>query len=419
MHVEFLTITILLTLILSRWVQHTYKIPKPLTLTILGLAVIHFLGITIPVTTMVICVLPLLLISDAMLLNLVDLKKERWLVFYYAVVAVMVGTGILTIAMYFATPDYLPLELLFAIAIASMATDAVAVSATVKNFSSIPHRITGVVEAESLFNDPTAMIIFMLLAIPFATGGTITLQHVVSASFLTIAGAIVLGGLVGWLGAWALSKFEDASDELLITLATAYGAFACAEIIKVSSILTIIVAIITLKTLIEINFNVFENDETEPTKKTFITDRMSRKLISRSNFEFNHKVMETISLIAIAIVFIAFGTIVDFELMYDNWQIITTFFVVGMIIRFGLIAIRNAFPSDKDDKLTPLDVWFITFGGVRGGLSLVLINFLPDSVIWKDLALTIMLGIVILSILIQIPVLLYLASKYDKTAMPS
>ena len=81
------------------------------------------------------------------------------------------------------------------------ATDPVAVGAIFKQFK-VPDRLKTLIEGESLLNDGTSVILFTMLIGIIFEGKSFLLPREMTAFAGSVVGAVLLGGVVGWGGAW-------------------------------------------------------------------------------------------------------------------------------------------------------------------------------------------------------------------------
>jgi CPA1 family monovalent cation:H+ antiporter len=139
----------------------------------------------------------------------------------------------------------LPLSAAFVLGAVLASTDPVAVTALGRRLS-LPPRLLTLVQAESLFNDATSLILFRIAATVAVSGvvltwGRITLEFVI----LALGGAAV-GAVVGALVAWLRTRTEDPVTETVITLITPYLAFVVAERLHASGVTAVVVASVIL-----------------------------------------------------------------------------------------------------------------------------------------------------------------------------
>ena len=77
-----------------------------------------------------------------------------------------------------------------------LATDPVSVVSVFSSFK-VPHRLAILAEGESLFNDATALIIFMFIAIPMMNGVEIGAMDIAIVSLKVISVSVFIGLVIG------------------------------------------------------------------------------------------------------------------------------------------------------------------------------------------------------------------------------
>ncbi len=125
-------------------------------------------------------------------------------------------------------------------------TDPVAVSALARRLS-LPARVQALVQAESLFNDGTSLVLFQI-AVSLAVGGTAAmaatgaLLHGVG-EFAVLAGGGVLAGAAVAAGVIVVRRrITDPVLETVAALITPYVAYLLGEVLHVSGVTAVIVA---------------------------------------------------------------------------------------------------------------------------------------------------------------------------------
>ncbi len=165
--------------------------------------------------------LSFLLFAGALHVNLEDLSKHKYIIIILATFGIIANTFIvgslawLVFALVNIKLSYIYC-LLFGALIAP--TDPIAVIGILKKAGvskSLETKITG----ESLFNDGVAVVVFLIL-LEIATGGhEVTFQHI---SFLFIeeaVGGIVFGFVTGMIAFFMLKAVDNYQVEILVTLA--------------------------------------------------------------------------------------------------------------------------------------------------------------------------------------------------------
>ena len=338
--------------------------------------------------------LPFLLFAGAISVNVHELLKDKLTILLLASFGVVfstfvVGTGLfwLTQQSLFGLSDlgltYVDC-LLFGALIAP--TDPIAVLAMVKkmNLSSITEtRIAG----ESLFNDGIGVVVFLTLLSMKAEGiENISLASVGSLFATEVIGGVLLGAVMGFLGLKLVKYIENEHVELevLITLSMVLLVPVISHIFHFSAVLGVVV------------MGLFLNQNIDGDKKAEGLQRVMGDYV----YKFWHLLDETLN----AILFILIGLEVipilqNFDFSYLIIVIVMIVIVVvsrgiGVFVPIKILSIKKSF-----EKNTAL---IITWGGLRGGLSIALALNLPNSIgAGKDLILILTYGVVLFTILVQ------------------
>jgi CPA1 family monovalent cation:H+ antiporter len=141
----------------------------------------------------------------------------------------------------------IPASMAFVLGSALASTDPVAVSALGRRLS-LPPRLQALVQAESLFNDATSLVLFQIAVSLAVAAGTArataagTLLHG-AAQFIVLAAGGAAAGLVIAAGVIAVRKrITDPVLETVLALITPYAAYVLGATVHVSAIMAVIVA---------------------------------------------------------------------------------------------------------------------------------------------------------------------------------
>jgi len=338
--------------------------------------------------------LPFLLFAGAITVNVHELLKDKLTILLLACVGVVfstfaVGTGLFWLV----ENPFLGLQglglnyidcLLFGALIAP--TDPIAVLSMVKkmNLSSITEtRIAG----ESLFNDGIGVVVFLtLLGIQSEGLENITVLSVTSLFVTEVIGGVLLGALLGYLGLKLVKYIENDHVELevLITLSLVLLVPVISNVFHFSAVLGVVVMGLFL------NRNIDADKQTDGVQKA----------MGDYVYKFWHLIDETLN--AILFILIGLEMLPIFQSFDFSYLLITLIVIVlvvvsraiGVFLPIQLLSIKKTF-----EKNTAL---IITWGGLRGGLSIALALNLPDAIgTGKDLILVLTYGVVLFTILVQ------------------
>ena len=416
-----LTLLLLLSvLFLSIEAQKHFKIPSPITLIFLS----YLFYYTFPHMAMfseedfahlVLFLIPILIASDSLQLKLDDLKKNGLSLFYLAVVAVVLSVifGFIVANTLFAE-YHLGVGAIIALFAMVLATDPVSVVSVFSSFK-VPHKLKILAEGESLFNDATALIIFSFVALPMINGIEVTAIDIIFVSFKVAIISVIIGFVVGLIGIVLMKLTQDAMSELVLIIFSAYLAFEVAEHFHMAGLLAVIVAIITLNHITEKSLKDTDRrirkskrilDKANKSRKIFstrfmsgITNRLNSDITNVERHKQNLNYIAVLALLANAFLFISMASIVNFDLLLKYQSEILWMFGVTTIIR-ALMMAKFAFLSNRVKKMTNIGMrWWsvLLFSGIKGGLSIVMLQMLPHDFAHKELFDAIVVGVILLS----------------------
>lgn len=338
--------------------------------------------------------LPFLLFAGAISVNVHELVKDRATVLFLATFGVLfstfvVGSGLhLLIQQPFLGLFNLGLTfvdcLLFGALIAP--TDPIAVLAMVKKMN-LPSITETRIAGESLFNDGIGVVVFLtLLSIKIDGVENITTASIASLFVTEVIGGIALGAIMGFLGLKLLKYIENEHIELevLVTLSLVLLLPIISHQFHFSAVLGVVVMGLFLN----------QNIDTDNQKDGV------QKAMGDYVYKFWHLLDETLN----AILFILIGVEIlplfsAFETSYIFIGLLIIILVVGarwigVSIPIGILSLRQ--------KFEPRTALIITWGGLRGGLSVALALNLPDSLgDGKSLILFLTYMVVLFTILVQ------------------
>ncbi len=414
---------LLTVLFLAIEIQKYFKIPSPVSLLLLSyLSFYIFPHLRIfsqeNFAELVLFLIPILITADALQMDLEDLKKNALSLIFLAVVAVILSLffGYWTAEIFFS--EYgLGAGALIALFAMVLATDPVSVVSVFSSFK-VPHRLKILAEGESLFNDATALIIFSFIALPMMEGAQIGPVDIAVVSVKVLLLSVVIGLVIGFLGIQLMRTTENGMSELMVILLTAYSSFEMAEHFHVSGLLAVIVAIITLNTITQKSLREIDRrvrkgkrilDRTNRSKKIFshrfmsrITRRLGSDITEIEQHKLNMQYVSVLALLANAFLFISMASIVHVDLLIKYSREIFWMFVVTTLIRAFMMALF-ALLSNKREEMTDISFrWWsvLLFAGIKGGLSIVMLQMLPENFAHREMFEAIVVGVILLSTLL-------------------
>lgn len=263
--------------------------------------------------------------------------------------------------------------LVFAAIIA--ATDPIAVVSLFRSLGA-PKRLGLLVESESLLNDGTAVVFFTLI-LAFVTGAPVTIAGMAFDFVVVVGAGAIVGAAVGLAASYVIRWVDDAMLEITVTTLAAYGSFLAAEHFHVSGVIATVVA-----GLICGNFGA--RTGMSPTTRVAV-----------------EVFWEYLAFALNSLVFLLIGFEVHLDALLAIWPAILAAFVAVTAGRGIVIVTVGALLSRTRERI-PRAWWpVLTWGGLRGGLSMVLALGLPADFPNRELLVAMTFGVVILSILGQ------------------
>ena len=435
-------------LFLALQLEDKAKIPSPVGLIGLSFAFHLLFGDLFMLTgdaehfaALVILLLPILLIGDSLELKLDDLKEHGLSLFYLAVVAVSLSviTALLIGDTLFAE-YHLSMAAIIMLFAMVLATDPVSVVSIFSKFE-LPHRLKILCEGESLFNDDTALIVFVFIGLYALEGGEITFGYVTQTSAVVVLGSAFLGVAIGYLGLMVMKTTDNRIAELLILILTGYGAFELSEHFYVilnmlgghshmhlSGILACIFATVTVHHVMTRALAYDDmrlEKEEEYLQHESAAGQSSRNLIQQAidkikatveERERHMRTKEDVQLLAIVantMLFVAMAEIIDMSLLWEYKTEIVVMFLATTLIRAVMMA-KFALITNRTDRMVNVNFrWWgvLTFAGIKGGLSIVMLMMIPASFEHIEMFKAIVIGVIMLSTFIYAFILLAIIGK--------
>ncbi|MGH2357076.1 MAG: cation:proton antiporter, partial [Candidatus Limnocylindria bacterium] len=210
-------------------------VPYSVALVVLGLVVSALelpLQISIGPELLLAVLIPGLVFEAAYRIDLRDLWPNLAAVGLLATVGVLVTAVGVAALVWLATG--MPFGLAFLVGTMLAATDPAAVVSVVSHLRA-PRRLATLVEAESLFNDGTGIVIFVIAIEAF--GREVAGSELLIGLVVTVVVSSVIGLGLGALASRLLAGVQDHLVELTISLVAAYGSYLLAERLDQSGIL--------------------------------------------------------------------------------------------------------------------------------------------------------------------------------------
>jgi monovalent cation:H+ antiporter, CPA1 family len=322
--------------------------------------------------------LSLLLFAGALHVDLRELKAYRWQVGALAVVGTVLSTAAVGFGSWLVLPWVgLELPLIYCLLFGALIspTDPIAVMGILKT-AGAPKNLELVIAGESLFNDGVGVVIFSLLLATLASGTVPTVGTSLGLLLHEAGGGLLFGLVLGAITFWLLRSVDNYQVEVLLTLAAVTGGYALASRLHVSGPLAMVVV-------------------------GLIIGNGGRALaMSDTTRRYVDLFWELIDEILNAVLFVLIGM----EVLLVSFSLnIFAAALVAMLVTLAARALTVGLPVSLLEgafKLPKGSGWVLTWGGLRGGISVALALSLPAGH-QRDVVLALTYCIVVFSILGQ------------------
>ncbi len=324
--------------------------------------------------------LSVLLFAGAVHVDFEELAARKWAIGLMATMGVLVSTFLVAGVMWYAIYA-LGIEIPFVWALVFGAlispTDPVAVLGILKTVR-VPRLLEAKIAGESLFNDGVGVVVFTIV-LAIAVGGPdgdIGVAEIAELFIFEAFGGALLGLVAGYVAYLAMRVIDEHNLEVLITLALVSGTYAIALHIHTSGPIAVVIA------------------------GLFIGNHGAKFAMSQNTREHVFQFWELSDEILNSILFLLIGLevlVVAFEPGFA-W-IVPVAIPVVLIARFIAVSLPITLLSIRE-TFTENAITVLTWGGLRGGISVALALSLPEGP-YKGVILACTYGVVVFSIIVQ------------------
>lgn len=346
-----------------------------------------------------------LLFAGALHVDFNKLRNAKWAIGSMATFGVILSTFIVGTGFYFLAKLFgADLPYIWALVFGALIspTDPVAVLSILKTVK-MPKSLEAKIAGESLFNDGVGVVVFtIILAIAAGTAGSHAMldqvlvagpmaaaSHAGSVGVLDVLelfvvdaiGGAILGLITGWIGYKMMEKIDEHAIEILISLALVAGTYAIAYRIDIlghhlSGPIAVVVAGLMIGN-----------------KGAAVAMSEHTKNYLFGFWEMIDEILNSVLFLLIGLEILVLGLAPDFAFI--------TLLAIPLVLLARLCAVFVPMKLIGTFKnFTQGAIPVLTWGGVRGGISVALALSLPDNE-YKPLILTATYGVVIFSIIVQ------------------
>ncbi|MEC8691262.1 MAG: sodium:proton antiporter [Verrucomicrobiota bacterium] len=331
-----------------------------------------------------------LLFAGALHVKLEDLASQKWVIAILATIGVILSTFIIGTLSYFLMMALgIKINFIYCLLFGALIspTDPVAVLGILKK-AGAPKSLETKITGESLFNDGVGVVVFLAI-LGIANGeNDATFAAIGNLFFLEVLGGIAIGFVIGLLAFLMLRSIDQYQVEVLITLALVTGGYSLAHNLHTSGPLAMVVA------------------------GLMIGNQGRILAMSEKTEEHLDSFWELIDEILNAILFLVIGLEI-LVLAFQMNHIIFGIIAIPLTLAVRMLAVSlPAILLRKRANFSKGTIKALTWGGLRGGISLALALSIPKGA-ERDVLLTATYIVVIFSIAVQGLTLKHFLPKKD------
>ncbi len=324
-------------------------------------------------------ILCFLLFAGSLHVNLNHLKGAKATVFSYATLGVLISTFLIGVLTYWIVGWFgynINVISCFLFGALISPTDPIAVISILSQYK-VPQKLKTEIVGESLFNDGVGVVVFTVIYAIALSTESVSFGKVIEIFSVEVFGGLGIGLTIGYFGYVLMKSIDHYQTEILITLAVVTGGYSLASQFHASGPLAMVAA------------------------GLLIGNKGKEHAMSDITAEYVDKFWELIDEICNTILFVLMGLeifLVPFDFSYLLVGI--ALIVVSLVSRYiSLLPAFFIFNRKEDNKSLNLAV--LTWGGLRGGISIALALSLVNKVEHSSLFIVSTYCIVLFSILVQ------------------
>ncbi len=319
--------------------------------------------------------LPTLIFESAYNINLRKLYEDKMPVILLSVIGLLISAGLIGLALYFIfgfLGFHVPLIITLLFGALISATDTAAVLALFKEYGA-PRRLALIFEGESLFNDATAVALFLILlqiAVVGFSGFSTVMEGFIAFTLMMVNG-IIFGLIAGVIFSELVGRTRDnEAASITLTIVLAHVTFLSAELISHYWVIGgqhIYVAPIIATTVASLVMGNFGRSKIHPRAEEFV-----EKLWSQMAF-----IVNSVIFILIGLYFVS----VPLDQPVVLVSIIIAIVVVALARTLAVYLPIGAFNFFASPERKVPREWqhLLSWGSLRGAFAVVLVLMVPED----------------------------------------
>jgi CPA1 family monovalent cation:H+ antiporter len=329
-------------------------------------------------------ILPILIFDAALNIDVKALRRNLLIIIILAVFGLLLSAFVTGIMVAGATPLTIGAALVFGALIS--ATDPVAVIGLFNEIGA-PRQLVTIVDGESIFNDATAIVLFTIFMTAIESGVTSVgplVANGVGGFFVVLLGGLATGAVIGSVGSLVMRiRKGDLILQITMSLIIAYLAFAIADLLDVSGVMSVLSAGIATRIL---------------------TDGV----IKQENNDYIEIFWNYFTFLANSFVFLLLGiteadAFTSAEALLPNLRYLAVAVLAVSVARVGvvylLVPLVNRFTAKEKVSLAYRHILF--WGGLRGAVPVALVLAIPRDFAGRELIVQMTFAYILFTLFIQ------------------
>lgn len=344
-------------------------------------------------TTLLHGMLSFLLFAGALHVDLNRLSEMKWVVASLATIGVLLSTALVALMLWSVSLLLnLPLTFIHCLLFGALIspTDPVAVMSTLKTLG-VPASLETKIAGESLFNDGVGVVLFLVIFnIAYSSEPMQALE--VAELFITeTLGGALFGFLIGYIAYRMLRRVDNYQVEIIISLALVMGGYAFADAWHLSAPIAIVVA------------------------GLLIGNHGRQFAMSEQTREHLDTFWELVDEILNAVLFVLLGLEILMIIPVSTNTFLLSLLAIPIVLlaRFVSVSIPVSILKLRF-QFSPGVIKILTWGGLRGGISVALVLSLPADEV-RQYLLPMTYSVVVFAMLVQALTLGHVVKKQIPT----
>jgi CPA1 family monovalent cation:H+ antiporter len=304
--------------------------------------------------------LSFLLFAGALHTNFQQLKVQRKPILTFATFGTITSTFIIGVLIYYLLQFIdLNIDFIYCLLFGALIspTDPIAVLGILKQVGA-PKKLETKIVGESLFNDGVGVVIFLTIYQIAKGGSDISFVDVAELFLIEVIGGIALGLALGWVTYRLLKSIDNYDIEVIITIALVMGGTVIAQQLHLSAPLAMVTAGL-----------IVGNDTIREASMSGVTEL------------YVDKFWELVDVLLNTILFVLIGMEILVLNFGENYVLVGILAIPLLLFARYLSLMLPIKIFAKKLEFVPNTNLIMTWGGLRGGISIALLKDSPNKIV--------------------------------------